>query len=288
MYNLKVRDYGNGQVQTRIYSHLIYTGKKEKANKPETEVNPFDGEKAVVVDSFESAETAHERSVMNSLKRAKNKIYDLSRANVWDWFVTLTFAPDKVNRYDYSDCTKKLSKWLNNMKTDCPGFKYLVVPELHKDGAYHFHGLFAGCDSLGIVPSGHCDASGNEIYNIGRYKMGFTTATRIRINDAATKYITKYTTKDLMDNTTGRKKYWSSRNLNLPVDYTAVLEYDERLLLHDELVQDDIKQFKSLNYQVGFENRNVCYYENIVENEGIGYDMRIFERSVDNDSITSV
>ena len=37
MYNVKIKNYGNGQVQTRIYSHLIYTGDKEKSEKEDLE-----------------------------------------------------------------------------------------------------------------------------------------------------------------------------------------------------------------------------------------------------------
>ena len=44
MYNVKIKNYGNGQIQTRIYSHLIYTGDKEKPEKEELENNPFDNQ----------------------------------------------------------------------------------------------------------------------------------------------------------------------------------------------------------------------------------------------------
>lgn len=267
MYNLKVKDYGNGQVQTRIYSHLVYTGKKQKSEreKPETDVNPFDGQECIEIDDWDRFLNQHERSVVSSLKRAKNKIYDLSRANEWEYFITLTFSPERVDRYDYSDCTKKLSKWLNHMQTDCNGtLKYLVVPERHKDGAYHFHGLIADCEGLDILPSGHYDKTGKAIYNLGKYKFGFTTATRVEVNAAVTKYITKYTTKDLMEHTKNKKKYWCSRNLKKPQEFTCFMEPNELDILHEELIDDDIKYFKSTDYQVGVSHRSVNYYEHLV------------------------
>lgn len=268
MYNVKIKNYGNGQVQTRIYSHLIYTGDKEKTEKEELERNPFDGEPTKEVRDFEELEKERERSLNSNMKRAKGKIYDYSRANVWEWFVTLTFAPDTVNRYDYTSCTKKLSEWLHNMRRDTEtDFKYIVVPERHKDGAYHFHGLFAGCDSLGITFSGHCTNEGEKIYNIGRYKLGFTTATRVKQNEAVTKYITKYTTKDLMEHIKGKKKYWVSRNLNLPVETTYSLEDVEKQSLHSELTQDGCLFYKSCMYEVGTAVRNVRYYEHMIPEE---------------------
>lgn len=266
MYNVKVKNYGNGQVQTRIYSHLVYTGEKEKPEKEEMEINPFDGEPTKEYQDFADMEKEQERSLLVSLRRSKAKIYDYSRANVWDWFVTLTFSPEKVNRYDYNDCTKKLSKWLNNMRTDADqDFKYIVVPERHKDGAYHFHGLFSNCDSLGIIDSGHVTDKGQKIYNIGKYKMGFTTATHVEENEAVTKYITKYTTKDLMEHIKGKKKYWASRNLNLPVESTFIFDKEEIQSLHNELTEDDCLYYKSCMYEVGMVPHNVRYYEHMVK-----------------------
>lgn len=266
MYNVKIKNYGNGQVQTRIYSHLVYTGDKEKPEKEELESNPFDDRPTKEVFDFDELEKEKERSLYTSMKRAKGKIYDYSRSNMWDWFVTLTFAPDAVNRYNYTDCTKKLSVWLNNMRRDSEtDFKYIVVPERHKDGAFHFHGLFAGCDSLGITYSGHCTKDGEKIYNIGRYKMGFTTATRVKKNEAVTKYITKYTTKDLMEHIKGKKKYWASRNLNLPVETTYSLEDVEKQSLHIELTMDDCLYYKSCMYNVGLTTHNVRYYEHVID-----------------------
>lgn len=265
MYNVKVKNYGNGQVQTRIYSHTVYEGDKEKPEEQDIEFNPFDGGKCKEYQDFKQLDEEQERSLQVSLRRAKGKIYDYSRANEWDWFVTLTFAPEKVDRYDYSSCTKKLSKWLNNMRTSAgDDFKYIVVPERHKDGAYHFHGLFANCDSLGIEFSGHFTKDHQEIYNIGKYRMGFTTATKVNNNEAVTKYITKYTTKDLMEHIKGKKKYWVSRNLLLPEETTFFVDLEEMQGLHNELTQDCL-YYKNAFYDIGYVPHSVRYYENKVE-----------------------
>lgn len=266
MYNVKIKNYGNGQVQTRIYSHWVYTGEKEKPEEREVIRNPFDGEVTKVVSDFDELKQEEERKLMVSLNRAKAKIYDYSRANVWEWFVTLTFSPEKVDRYDYTKCTKKFSKWLNHIREDAgQDFRYIVVPERHQDGAFHFHGLFAGSETLEITFSGHYTKDGQKVYNIGKYKFGWTTATRVQKNEAVTKYITKYTTKDLMEHIKGKKKYWASRNLNLPAETTLGLEDLEKQSLHLELTMDDCKFYKSSMYQVGRAVRNVRYYEHVVE-----------------------
>lgn len=265
MYNVKVKNYGNGQIQTRIYSHLVYTGDKEKPDQEDVEVNPFDGGKCKEYRNFDDLEKEMERSLLNNMKRAKGKIYDYSRANEWDWFVTLTFNPEKVDRYDYSACTRKLSDWLHNMRKGAgEGFKYIVVPERHKDGAFHFHGLFANCDSLSIEFSGHYTKDGEKIYNIGKYKLGWTTATKVKTNEAVTKYITKYTTKDLMEHIRGKKKYWVSRNLNLPIESTFFVDRAEMSGLHNELTEDGCLYFKNCFYEIGTVPHSVRYYEHIV------------------------
>lgn len=183
---------------------------------------PFTGEAElfeVLPDKSESARI--------SASRTKNKIYDIARSNYWEWFLTFTFSPEKVkNRKDYEECSKKLSNWLKNMGRICPDMMYLVVPEQHKKGGYHFHGLFANIDNLGLVDSGKVDKNGHTIYNVGRYKFGFTTAERIRDLGRSCSYLSKYITKDLCAVTKGKRRYWSSRNVKLPEVEELCIETD--------------------------------------------------------------
>lgn len=263
MYNVRLKHFQNGETQARIYSTGIVTGQKKAYTKsePEMEMEPFGNTMVQVVHSFSQEAEKKEKSLHNSLVRSKQAIYDISRANIWDYFVTLTFNEKAVDRYDYTDCTKKLSKWLNNMKNRSnPDFKYIVVPERHKDCAFHFHGLFAHCDGLDITDSGHTDKKGKPIYNIGKYRLGFTTATRVENNSAVTKYITKYTTKDLIEHTKGKKKYWASRNCDRPVVEDLLLSVSEKEQLHNELLED-AQYFKATDYGYGIKRNQVRYYE---------------------------
>ena len=109
---------------------------------------------------------------------------------------------------------------------------YLVVPERHKDGAYHFHGLFGGLNDSEIVWSGKYVVkrkgrqfvrTKDKIYRFGRYRLGWMTATKIKDMQHVTGYITKYITKDIISDLFSRKRYWVSRNLLVPQEDVYLL-----------------------------------------------------------------
>lgn len=52
---------------------------------------------------------------LNNDIRAKKKIYDYARANKWEYFLTFTFNQNNVDRTNFYECKKKLSKWFNNI-----------------------------------------------------------------------------------------------------------------------------------------------------------------------------
>lgn len=176
--------------------------------------NPFTDAVERMVEFVERTDADRARSARVSMSRTINRVYSLARANTWDWFFTLTFDPEKVDSFNYDECVKKLGKWLNNLRRDCPDLRYIVVPEKHKSGRFHFHGLFAECDALDFAESGHYTKDGQPIYNIGKYRLGWSTATRVLDNGRVTKYISKYITKELCAVAFNKKRYWASRNLS--------------------------------------------------------------------------
>lgn len=206
MFNVRVKRFLDTE-QVQIFSQPLYSkGEREVKKKcifktgeiipPNAHKfdNPFTGE----IDWCYNWGN-EEENLQRSTRRAKNLIYDIARSNKWEWFFTLTFNPDVVNSFDYSEVTKKLSKWLNNMKRCCPEMKYIVVPELHKSGRWHFHGLFANVGTMRFVDSGKKDNKGRVIYNVGSYRLGFSTATQIDDLHKACTYIVKYVSKESCD-----------------------------------------------------------------------------------------
>lgn len=235
MFNVRIKQFYDTE-QIQIFDRSFHSkGEVEKAlncNRWTGEIWEKHGPGEVMENPFTDSEERFDYFGMDELDEEKRResiristnrtvkmIYDIARSNVWDWFVTFTFSPEKVDRYDYSACAKKMSQWLNRMGKQCPDLKYLIVPEHHKDGAWHFHGLFANCAGLDFVPSGHIDGKGRTIYNVGKYRFGWTTATIVSDNHCVTSYLCKYVTKDLCSMTMGKKRYWCSRNVSRPEVY---------------------------------------------------------------------
>ncbi len=230
-FNVRLFNYLDGQ-QIRIYNTCYNCDdkddvfvKKELKNKKDmikgvdndeiwNNIEKYEDYLDIMLDDYE-IENKKQRSLKNSKSRTIQKIYEITRSNEWEYFVTLTFNPEKVNSFDYPEVVKKLSDWLHNLKKRYShDLKYIVVPELHKSGRFHFHGLFADIGNMQLVDSGKRLVDGSIIYNIGNYDLGFTTATKIKDNERVSSYITKYISKDLCAVTENKKRYWCSRNLN--------------------------------------------------------------------------
>ena len=70
-----------------------------------------------------------------------------------------------------------------------------------------------------------------------------------------------------MEHIKGKKKYWASRNLNLPTETVLSLEDVEKQSLHNELTSDGCLFYKSCMYEVGTVPHNVRYYEHMVDDQ---------------------
>ena len=257
-YNVKIITFPDMTKQVRIYKEAIGKDqdvwpRKRRAGRRKKVPNVFDDQLCIDVDErFEEFNEYLEHVRTASMKRTKSKVFNYAKCNEWDWFVTFTFDSEKVDRYDYDSCVKKLSGWFDRLRRFSPGLSYIVVPEQHKDGAWHFHGLFAGLKESEIVWSGkyvikRVSKSGSrtrfvrtnkKIYRIGRYRLGWMTATKIEDKQKVISYITKYITKDMMAGLVGKKRYWVSKNLLLPTEETAYLSPVDCFVLTTELLDE--------------------------------------------------
>lgn len=203
-------------------------------------------------------------SLSESLRRTKSMIYSHGRANTWEWFVTYTFDPKKINSTDYDEVYSYLSEHLKNIrKRKCPNMKYLVVPEYHADGSkFHFHALMSNIDELDFVDSG-IKVNGKIKWNIKNFKAGFTTALRIGDGESArtSNYLSKYITKTLVYHTKNRQRYLISKNLDKPVTDEFMLDSEEleklRKELHEKTTSAKVVEVDSGSYTNRIEYINI-------------------------------
>lgn len=231
---MKILRYKNGEEEIRIYRDPIHP-------RPPSEF---------IEVKHDDEPKNPDRAIFESLRRTREKVYQYARSTQWEWFVTLTFNPEKVDSFNYYEVTKKLSKWLNNIRRKCPNMAYIGVPELHLDGRYHFHFLMSGIENLSFVDSGLIKR-GRKIYNIDNYKLGYTTATKISDTNKASGYLVKYISKTLADSTKGKKRYWCSKNLKVPDEIVYMMSPEQI-----EDLKESIKEKTTFSKVVGVKSGN--------------------------------
>ena len=172
----------------------------------------------------EKGKCSEGEDALRSMRRARAKLRRLALANSFDYFVTLTLDEKEVDRYDAKAIMSKVNRWLDNMVRR-HSLRYILVPEQHKDGAWHFHGFFAG-DGLNTVDSG-VQWDGRTVFNLPQWGFGFSTAQRLYGEySAAVAYVCKYIGKQQGQRPMGRW-YYSGGGLAEPVKEYATMDYRE-------------------------------------------------------------
>ena len=184
-------------------------------------------------------------STSSSIRRTKVLLHELLSMNDFDWFVTFTFDPERVNKYDDEAVYAAFFKYMDYITRKFPRLGYIAVPERHEDGSLHFHMLLNGISAqeLGLVNSGKVcchwatrknnicsleyfnrtksqyllkDTDGLPIYNVTNFIYGYTTVTRIVSRERCNSYVTKYLDKAFGSTTIFKKRFMYSKNLNVP------------------------------------------------------------------------
>lgn len=153
-----------------------------------------------------------------NLRRAKNKIREYALCNDWDYFCTLTLDKMKMDRYDIKKYIMKLGQMIRDIrKKTGANIQYLLIPEKHKDGAWHMHGLLKGIPKEMLVRSPVSNRK-RVVYNWIDYadKFGFTDLEPVESIEKVSSYIMKYVTKDMSRSIKelNAKTYYNSRGLN--------------------------------------------------------------------------
>lgn len=245
-YNLKFIEFLDGTTQVRAYDGVIVHKKKSKKLPAEPTAEP---QEPIVIETtieelIEKAkqtelelERKKEYSLRSSVSRTRNKIEQLARSGNFSHFVTLTYDPKKIDRYDYDACIRTFYVWLQNVKRKAPTIQALFVPEFHTKNsinniyAIHFHGLIGNIDGLKLQTK--CRRKDVEVYSLIDWNFGFSDVTKIENSVAICRYIRKYVTKQSISiarTHKGRHRYFTT-GLKLPREKKILIDgkYKEKL-----------------------------------------------------------
>lgn len=171
------------------------------------------------------------QNIYRSAHRSRNALYDICRCNEFQYFATWTFDPKKVERLNDRIVKRKFTQFQNYLRKKFPQMYYVAVPEYHKDGGLHFHLLIGGVtmDELKAVPARYekrkgrhkkgdlIFKNGHQIFNVTRWKLGYSTLSVIANGEASKHYICKYISKQHYDDRFfNKRRYYVSKNIKRP------------------------------------------------------------------------
>lgn len=192
------------------------------------------------------------RSKLNCQRIAKSNI------NVWESFITLTFA-DNVT--DIATANKIFGSWSSNIKKLKKDFKYLCVPEFQKRGAVHYHILSnlgeSDIDTIILRQKDFTDkqlakmsnSARSKCFNVRYWSKGFSRVDFLKGDiKKIIGYISKYMTEDIDNRLFGKKRYFYSQNIKKPnVEYLNLSNTDD-MIYFGQLLKDVNIDFKSKYY----------------------------------------
>lgn len=150
----------------------------------------------------------------NNLSRAKSRVKEMALCNPWDYWCTFTVSPQKYDRFDLAAYYRDFAEFIHNYnkRTDeAYKVRYLLIPEMHKDGAWHLHGFIRGIRPNDLYINEHKYLTWREYEK----RFGFISMSVIQDLVRTANYSLKYMTKDTARNNTelGAHLYYASNGL---------------------------------------------------------------------------
>ena len=196
----------------------------------------------------EQTEVQHNDSKLDSnFSRARTMVLQYALCNPWQYFFTGTLNPERWDRNSLDSFMTALSQKIRDWRKTY-GFKLdvLLVPEHHKDGTWHVHGLVNNLPAwevgnfyrlnlsavgLGwVFPARLCDGNFLNWYDFC-FEFGYCSLAPIRDPVATAFYMSKYVSKDLSQRSDelGKHLYFHSRPLKKAEKASEVYFYNQQL-----------------------------------------------------------
>lgn len=184
-----------------------------------------------------SDQKVNDEKLDSNFSRARSMVLQYALCNPWEWFFTGTLDATKFDRFNLDGFMLALSQFVRDKrKVYDAKFQVLLIPEHHKDGATHVHGMIYGLPEE-VTPAFLPPApwklvkGGFHDWPDYRKKFGYCSLGRIRDPIATAYYITKYITKDLNQRVgdLGKHLYFHSRPLQKSLPVSDVFCYEDKL-----------------------------------------------------------
>lgn len=202
-------DYGG-------FYRLVYIKRRQKRKTPQRGKRDNLTAMSQITDSDEPERLAQ------SINRAKARIFELAMCNEFRYFCTFTQDEKLRDRFDLAEFRKDLAQFVRNQNRSRSAdrkIRYLLIPEEHKNGAWHMHGLLAGLDCKDLraftlrekLPEKIREQlkAGKAVYNWEKYagRFGYFTCTEADSREGCARYCTKYITKALAETARGKGEH---------------------------------------------------------------------------------
>lgn len=226
-YRLKVREFGNGHAEAVVTTeHPDPHRTLDRAIRRDLRALDF------------KWEGSRDENVERAMRRAKQDVRLKCKAMGVNSLWTLTFRQNVTDRETALRCLDHFRRRVIKVFGD---WRYIAVLERQDRGAWHIH-IATHALPVRMLEGGVKVKSWDVMRRIWRSVTGdlggsFNEAKKqkrwgygsklIQGVGAIARYIAGYVAKDMADSELGKKRYSSSRNIELPPAYTAVFDSDD-------------------------------------------------------------
>lgn len=214
MATVRVEKWGDSYRLVELFSQN--TDSKNK--QPEVHERSPNEEDLYYMEEFytpeEEGETTQAARFQSSIIRARSRVRELALCQHWDYFATFTLSEKKQDRFDLRGFIRDLGNWIRNYRKKYGSqLQYLIIPEQHKNGAWHAHGLLRNVAPESLVKNEH----GYMDMPYYRARFGYISLSKVKNHERCASYITKYISKDVTATAghmeKGQHLFYASRGL---------------------------------------------------------------------------
>lgn len=213
--------YGNTKVKEYPDHYEVCVCSRDVFRVPGYEERKEDSDKQPLV-RRELSEDEKRENCAKAQRRARQEIYDIAACSGFTHFVTLTLDEQMIERVEYSETIKKVNRWLSNM-VQRRGLAYVLIPERHKKGGIHFHGLVKGDLTL---ERASVSSKRGALFNWKDWKFGYSCVELLDSEyEKVINYVCKYISKG--SEKVGGRWYLSGGKIKKPNVSRGVCDWHE-------------------------------------------------------------